>query len=226
VEILLASTIGVFIALVAVGTLRAISSSAEMVDNNIDTASQLRFAAQKITADLVNLYRDRNPQNTRFVGTIVPTESGTASCLTLYTVGRVNARASQPEGDVYEVEYRLINSETGSILCRRLWPNPDKNEPPGGVLSVIAEDIGLFEVRYYDGQNWQDEWPEEMQSIPNLVAVTIAPGYEDPRNKLVESFIVNFPRLMRQQSPPSETTGQFETTELSNITELQEGERQ
>ena len=69
VEVLAASVIGAFIALVAVGTLKAISASAQVVDNNVDTASEVRFASNMIARDLINLYHDNNSRNTKLIGT-------------------------------------------------------------------------------------------------------------------------------------------------------------
>jgi prepilin-type N-terminal cleavage/methylation domain-containing protein len=107
VEVLLASMIGAFVALVAVGTLRAISSSSEMMENNISTSSEARFAAKMVARDLMNLYRDNDLRKTKLVGLAKETGQGLVSCLSFYAVGRTKARIEEPEGDVYEVEYYL-----------------------------------------------------------------------------------------------------------------------
>ncbi len=192
VEVMIASVIGAFVALVAVGTLKAISVSAEMVESNINTAAEVRFSTRMISTDLLNLYRDRDLRNTKFVGTVEETEYGQTGCLTFYTVGRTKARFGQPEGDVYEVEYYLMKNDEELLLMRRLWPNPDEEAQPGGILSVIAENIDVFEVRYFDGQDWQTEWPEEMRSVPELVEVTIVARQPGRTDVVVETFIVNF----------------------------------
>jgi len=193
VEVLVASMLGTFVALVTVGTFKAFSASAEMVESNIDAAGEVRFASKLIATDLVNLYRDSSSEYTKLVGTIEETEVGELSCLTFYTAGRAKARIDQPEGDVYEVEYYLLKDEEQSALFRRLWPNPNEEAEPGGILTVIAEDIDVFEVRYFDGEEWQIEWPEEMESVPELVEVTIA-AEQVRGDAAVESFIVNFTR--------------------------------
>lgn len=211
VEVLAASTIGVFIALVAMGTLRVISASAEMVDSNINAAAEVRFASSIISRDLLNLYRDANIKNTRLIGRVIESDEGAVSCLTLYSVGRIKARIDQPEGDVYEVEYSLLKGEEKSALCRRLWPNPDPNEDElRGILSVIAEDIEVFAVRYFDGEEWQIEWPEEMESVPELVEVNIAAKQPGRTDMTVESFIVNFPRSGWREAGAPEGSGQEE----------------
>jgi len=195
VEVMVASVIGAFIALVAVGALRAVSGGAERIDTSIETAAEVRFAANLVSRDLRNLYRDRNVENMKFVGELVQSQADAVSRLVFYTVGRVKARFEQPEGDVYEVEYFLQKSrdDDRTVLFRRLWPNPEKEAEPGGVLAPVAENIGVFEVRYFDGEQWQLEWPEKMESIPKLVEVTI--GSRGERGVAVtETFLASFPR--------------------------------
>jgi len=195
VEVLVASTIGVFIALVAVGALRAITASSGMVDRNINAAAEVRFAAQMITRDLQNLYTDDNIENTKFIGTVEDLEEDNyTSYLIFYTLGRVKARFDQPEGDLYEVEYYLMQEGENLSLMRRLWPNPSEELEPGGILTVIAENIATFNVQYFDGEEWSEEWPEEMQALPDLVSISIAARQSDRTNPPSESIIVNLTR--------------------------------
>jgi len=192
VEVLVASTIGVFIAMVSVGALRAIMASAEMVDGNINAAAEVRFAANMISRDLQNFYNDGNIENTKFIGTVEPLEQDNyTSYLIFYTTGRTKARIDQPEGDLYEVEYYLMQEGETSSLMRRLWPNPHEELEPGGILTVIAEDIAAFEVQYFDGEEWSEEWPEEMQALPDLVSISIVAKKPDRSNPPSESIIVN-----------------------------------
>jgi type II secretion system protein J len=148
-----------------------------------------------IARDLVNIYRDEEMENTRFIGTIQEVSDGiSSSYLMFYTVGRTKARAGQPEGDVYEVEYSLAADEERSVLSRRLWPNPNKELEPGGVLTVIAEDIEAFYVQYYDGEEWTEEWPEEMRSLPHLVEINIIASQSGTDDPLSQSLIIPLTR--------------------------------
>jgi general secretion pathway protein J len=208
-EVLVASTISGFVALIAVGALNAIAGSAQTVNRMTETTSEIRFAARMIARDLANLYRDANPQNMKLTGSSQGGAEGGPPYLTFYASGRAKARANQPEGDVYEVEYFLGtreqspeqqkakaagSSQEATVLFRRLWPNPDKDRTPGGVLTPIAENIGVFQVRFYDGKQWGDEWTEEMQSLPELVEVTLATLPPDKGDPIVETMTVTFPR--------------------------------
>ncbi|MHC4485651.1 MAG: type II secretion system protein GspJ [Planctomycetota bacterium] len=216
VEVLVASTIGTFVALVAVGTLRAITASSEMVERNISAAAEVRFASNMIARDLVNLYRDENIENTELIGTVEESEQGNISYLVFYTVGRAKARIGQPEGDIYEVEYCLVRDEEKSLLMRRLWPNPNEENEPRGILTVIAEDIDLFEVRYFDGEEWSNEWPEEMEILPQLVEVNIVAKVPSRGEPAVESFVVNFVRSAVEAASTAESDDQESSGEESS----------
>ena len=194
VEVLVASTIGAFIVLVAMGTLKAVTSCTEMVDHNINAAAEVRFAATTLQRDLVNFYRDPNKANAKFVGTVETSGQESISYLVFYTVNRIKARVAEPEGDVYEVEYYLLKDEDKSVIMRRLWPNPNEELEPGGILSIIAEDIDVFEIRYFDGEEWSGEWPEDMEILPQLVEVNIAGKLPAKGQPATQSFVVNFTR--------------------------------
>jgi general secretion pathway protein J len=207
-EVLVASTISGFVAIVAVGALNALAGSAQKVNRTTETTSEIRFAARMMARDLANLYRDPNPQNMKLLGSSVGAALGGPPFLTFYVTGRAKARANQPEGDVYEVEYFLGTrqqqtaraeeaSEDNTVLFRRLWPNPDKERDPGGILTPIAENIGLFQVRFWDGKQWTDQWTEEMQSLPECFEVTLATLPPEKGEPIVETFTVTFPRLSK-----------------------------
>jgi len=195
IEVMVASTIGAFIMLVAVGALKAITSSAEIMDGNINISAEVRFASNILKRDLVNFYRDENIENTKLIGTTGESGQEGISYLIFYTVNRAKARADQPEGDIYEVEYYLMKDDEKSLLMRRLWPNPnEEDEEPGGILAAIAEDIDIFQVRYFDGEEWSTEWPEEMEVLPQLIEVNIVSKPPSRGEPTMESFVVNFTR--------------------------------
>jgi general secretion pathway protein J len=205
VEVMAAVTIGAFIMMVAVGTLKAITSSAELVETNISAAAEVRFAMNLIKRDLVNLYRDENKENTKLIGTTEESSAGNVSYVVFYTVNRMKARADQPEGDVYEVEYSLLQDGEQSLLMRRLWPNPNDEYEPGGILAVIAEDIEVFEVRYFDGEEWANEWPEEMEVLPQLIEVSIVGRPQSRGTPSMESVMVNLTRSVTATTAASES---------------------
>lgn len=211
VEVLVATTIGSFIALVAVGSLRVIIGGSEAVNNTINAAAEARFAANTIARDLANVYRDGDSANIRFIGTIEELDDGSSTAhLLFYTLGRTKARALQPEGDIYEVEYYLAKDEESSALMRRLWPNPHEELDPGGLLTVIAEDIEMFDISYFDGEEWAEEWPEEMESLPHLAEITLVAKQKGRGTPLMESVIMNFVRSQGGEGASLAGSGQMQ----------------
>jgi general secretion pathway protein J len=210
-EVLIASTLSTFIALAAVAALKTVTDSTQVVNRATETAGEVRFAARMMARDLANLYRDSDAKNMRLVGASQEADSGGPVHLTFYAVGCTKARADQPEGDVYEVEYFLNKSETPDVepekqkfvLFRRLWPNPDKQRQPGGILSPIAENIDVFQMRFYDGRQWVNEWREELQAVPEVVEVTLIAQATERANPVQQKFMVNFPRLAAKAAAPS-----------------------
>ncbi len=191
VELMIATMLSAFIMLVAVGSLRAITATSERMAGTVDTASEARYAARSIQTDLMNIYRDSNSLNRRLIGRIIESGDGLITSLTFYAVGRTKARFDQPEGDVYEVEYYLLKGEQTSKLYRRLWPNPDKDMIPGGILTELVDNIELFSFRFFDGQaqQWIDQWSsDDMEALPDLVEYTLVA--RAPSNDLMTQTIV------------------------------------
>ncbi|MGE5294239.1 MAG: type II secretion system protein GspJ [Solirubrobacterales bacterium] len=219
-EVLVASTISGFIAIVAVGAMNAITRTSQTVNRVSEVNAEIRFAARMIAQDLANLYRDANADNIKFIGVSQISETGGPPRLAFYTVGRAKARADQPEGDVYEVEYFLGSreeeesgpaasgsEEENNVLFRRLWPNPDKDREPRGVMTPIAENIGVFYLRFYDGQEWKGEWTEETKTLPKLVEVTIGTATPEKGDPVLETFTVAFPRMAEMSSQGQSSEG-------------------
>ncbi len=216
-EVLVASTISAFITLVAVGALKTVTDSAQAVDRASESSAELRFAARLLERDLMNLYRDQDQRSMRLVGASqTADDTGEPAFLRFYAVGRTKARAAQPESDVYEIEYVLrpdteedLSEELqSSTLYRRLWPNPDRDREPGGILAPIAQDIDVFMLRFFDGQEWTTAWPERMQSIPVLIEVTLASLPEGRGTPAAETFIVSFARLATGRGEGPQRSGQ------------------
>lgn len=209
VEVLLASTITVLITLVAVSALKAVSDTSQIIENTTQTSSGVRFAARMLSHDLANLYRDADPQNMLLIGVSQGADSVDPPSLRFYTVGRMKARPDQPEGDVYEVEYILgeskatagkLGTDSESVrrtLYRRWWPNPDRKRQPGGILCAIAENIDVFQMRFFDGKQWVTQWTEEMRELPQFIEVTLAVMPEGRGEATAQSFVVSFPRVAK-----------------------------
>lgn len=193
-EILVATVITAFVAMVAVSTLRAITVGREKLEDHSDSAAELCYVAHLIKRDLRHLHRDADRKNIKLVGTLRETDGQQSSHLLLYTVNSVRARAEGIEGDLYEVEYVLQQDDDRTALMRRLCPNPEKEDETGGLLMALSENIVGFDINYYDGKEWQRQWPEEQTALPKMMDVTLTIQLTHEQRTMQESFLVTFSR--------------------------------
>jgi len=212
---MVASTIGAFIAMVSIASLRAISASSATVDSVVSRASEVRYAMDMLRRDVVNIQQFGAASDQRLVGLLVQEGDMGTSYLTLRTFCRNKARSDQPEGEVYEVSYYVQQDQERSVLVRQQWPNPQADLEPGGVLMTIAENVQLFLVRYYDGQIWAEEWPEDMEKLPDLVEITlIGEAPTKGGQAITETLMVNIARSVGLE----EDTGTDASGEVGSIT--------
>ena len=208
VEVLVTLTIASFVTVVAMSSLKTMSTTSTRIQTHSDRAAELRFAAARLRRDLKNVYRDKEARRQKFVATLEPSGSGDRLFLTFYCLSRTKARPAEPEGDVCEVEYFLQQTERRSALMRRHQPNPhpegqgqgggDRDGERGGILSVIADGIGLFKARFHDGQEWQEHWAQDTQTLPELVEVTLGLAVDPGKPPLLETVLVTLKRATGQ----------------------------
>lgn len=214
VEVVIASIIGSFIALVAVSALRAVTSSKTIVNNNLAAADELRYATQLIRQDLANVYRDSDGSKIKFVGTFAETDEDMKTSLTMRIVSTRNARRSEVEGDLHDVEYFVMEEEDKSVLMRRICPvvgTEEEDELPGGVMTAIAENIVGFDLKYYDGEEWLPEWLAEQNMFPEMVEITLMTTEEKSRRDptpVIRKILASFPRISANLAQGTSIGGQ------------------
>ncbi|AQT68177.1 type II secretion system protein J [Anaerohalosphaera lusitana] len=200
VEVTIAAVIGSFIAVIAIGALRAAASSRENVEKFLSVNDELRFASNLIRRDIQNVYRSANYGNMQFLGSVSEDSETPSSVLNMKIVSTQKARPQRPESDVYVVEYFIMTEEEKNYLMRRYCPVVGHEEPEetqGGILIPVGENIVGFEVRYFDGTEWLMDWPDTQESLPGLVEVTLAASLSQdssPEDIASTSFMLSFPR--------------------------------
>jgi len=211
VEVVVATVIGAFIAIVAVSSLRTVIAARKAVDEKIVLADELRFAADMMRKDMANVYRTRNRKAMKIIGSTEGHDGVPMVSLKMRIVSSAKARPNAIEGDLYEVEYFIRKDKDRSTLCRRLCPIvgiEEDDQIQGGMLTVIAENIIDMNIIYYDDNEWLDQWEEELERLPSLVQVTLAAaetkGLQDidvlEEIKLeTKKFIMSFPRTGQEK---------------------------
>ncbi len=202
-EVILAAVIGAFVALVAVGTLKAVIDAKQRLEAATNSADELRLITSMISDDIACLYRD--PEFAAFYGTAEEVGNSLIPSLTMRIVSTTPVRRGNPESDVYEVQYFLLRTEEKSCIMRRRCPIvgiEDQEDTGGGILTTIAENVE-FQIRYLDGEQWYDEWPPAMTTLPDMVEFTIISippsdadkPLDEMKNVAVKTFVTTFPRM-------------------------------
>ncbi len=203
-EMVVSSGIGAFIAVVAIGTLRSVMQGRQTIEAHAAVCEEIRYAAERIRIDMANFYRDNSIDNVKLVGTLEDSPSGPIPSLTVRVVSGSCARYGQPESDVYEVQYFLMEQEGKKYLMRRFCPVVSLTqeevyfEEPGGILYAMAENIVTFTVQYFDGYAWLDQWPQEQQSLPEMIQMLLVarlPNDEEVKQPIAKTLTVTFPRV-------------------------------
>lgn len=215
-EVILASTLTAFVAMVAVAGLRSVSSTRQTVDRAWAAADSLRYAADRMERDLASVVRG---QGVIFEGQAADSAMELPMSLRMRVYQNDPARPQAIESDLYEVEYTLLQSEENVLFVRRICPlvgvEIDREETAGGMLTVLSESIVDFQIRYYDGTEWLDEWVTETE-LPRLVMITLAAA-ETSENPAASESQSN-PRLLTRTiwmhfpgEPPLDQAVQIET---------------
>jgi len=161
-----------------------------MVQDRSDRAADLRFAARRVALDLENIVRGTDPNYFRFVTGLENSGYGDQAYLTFWTVSHEKVREGQPEGDVCEVEYYVAQKDDRTLLMRRVWPHPDPNVDPGGVLTVLSDRVAMLKVTCFDGEKWVSDWLETATELPQLIEVSLVGTAPEGGVPSVESILV------------------------------------
>ncbi len=176
-ELLLATSIGALVIVVALVSLRQVSRSRAEAQYYSDISAHGRYALNRIRDDLANFYRSLNLENMRLIGVEGGTEEQATDRLLMQVVqeGWFHGKPSEGQSDIYEVQYGLCEdaAEGGTFLGRRCGPIEETdlgNER--GTLTRVANFITSIRFDYFDGNDWQRKW-EERQGIPKMVRVSL-----------------------------------------------------
>jgi len=222
VELMAASVITAFIAMVAVGGLISVTSARSSLDEVTEVMDELRYTADLLRQDLANVHRDR--QEMLFEGLIEDSAEMVLPRLRFRAIGTSKARPAQPESDVYEIEYLFIPGQDGkNRLCRRVCPivgvEEERDQTAGGVLTKLSEHISYFGVRYFDGAEWTSVWPVEQQLLPTLIEVSMASRVVEKSGKekiYAKQVILTFPRLGDQTALEEEDEAVLDEIEFTD----------
>ena len=174
-EVILAAAMTAFVAATALAGFRTATDTRKAVRLANEAQDTLRFCAMQIEKDLSSVVRGRECE---FEGFAADPELNLPPRLRMHIYSTQKARRSDPESDRYEVEYGLVQNEEEEklLFVRRVCPvlGPEHpEETAGGILTVLSDSVVTFQVRYFDGSLWYDQWTDT-ESLPVLTEVLLA----------------------------------------------------
>jgi prepilin-type N-terminal cleavage/methylation domain-containing protein len=229
VELMAASVITAFLAMVAVGGMISITSARNSLDEVTKVMDELRYASDLLRLDLANVHR--NTQEMLFEGLLEDSGAMAMPRLRFRAIGTSKARPAQPEGDLYEIEYLFFEGQDGKTqLARRVCPvvgiEEAADQTAGGMLTKISDQISFFGVRFFDGTAWTTIWPAEQQLLPTLIEVSLASRVVEKNGKekiYAKQVILTFPRIGDQTATTEEETEEEDTSLEIEFTDPEAG---
>lgn len=122
------------------------------------------------------------------------------------------------DGEIKLVELTVLvpPGSNDHVLVRRVTRNLLSPQPVTPDDEVICRHVASFNLRYYDGTEWQDSWDSTQQTneLPVAVEVTLEldPPANQPLNQPAKKFIRIFPVVCSTLVNDSNTTTTTTTT--------------
>lgn len=181
VELIVASVIGI---MVVGATLSSVSALLRVRARS--TARQEAFAradaaTSLVALDLVSTTRSEDLSHCMVSITSggSPTFESDELLLMSTAIKPVRGEDDGPEGEVYEVQYRLAAAGTATAMWRRCDPGLDDYPDAGGVAAPVTLGVRSLSFQAYDGTNWLDDWNSDVDGLPHAVRVVVTAGSDD-----------------------------------------------
>lgn len=195
-EVLIAiAIIGMIVSLVY-GAFAGTAESKEEIEDGNDIYHQARWALDKMEADLSTAYLSNHPNSyTLFYGVnLFGSDDWPLDEIHFHSFNHVKYNPAARESDQCEVSYYVMeNPDTGQMtLYRREDPTPDDENMAGGEIYELADSVLAFNLRYFDGFEWADEW-DSRDFSEEEVTETQVEQYDEMINTLpmaVEATII------------------------------------
>lgn len=172
--------------------------------------SRASAAADRLALDLKNTVRDGDLYNCRVVIADGGQGESASDQLLLFTRSLQPTRsvASIPEGDRFEVQYRVQPDTrpatkapargaapgTG-VLWRRVDPVPDDVPDGGGVAFPLVERVAGVSIEAFDSKGWYPSWDSDRDGLPHAVKVTVWATSEDGSQRAPARRVVALDRV-------------------------------
>ncbi len=172
--------IGMIVSLIY-GSFARTAESKELIEKGNDIYHEMRWALDKMEADLSTAYLTTNENSyTIFYGVNRDSAGRPVDELHFTSFNHLKFNPEARESDQCEISYFVMeNPENGVLtLYRREDATPDEDNTDGGEFYDLAEGIIMFNLRYFDGVDWLDEWDSRDYSSDEVVDTEVEQNEE------------------------------------------------
>lgn len=224
VELLIAGTIAVLIAVVITSSLSQFGRAREVCKLRMDAHVRAVGALDTVRKELQSTLRSDDLFHCRVL--IVDDHTATVADapglevdrdeLLVYNTRLRTVRETEYNGDgqEFETHLRIEDDDLGSALWMRADSQPDQYERGGGTAMPLMDGVVSLRFEAYDGSTWRDAWDSDLDGLPWALRVTVRalgnePGAQiDPlvRDLVTLQTVVPIDRA----SPPLVQIAQYE----------------
>jgi general secretion pathway protein J len=150
------------------------------MENQGDAYAQARIVLNRMSEEIASIYFSAENPNTGLLGEDRDEYDLPADSLHFTSLSHIRWVKDSRESELCEIGYYLEKDEETGFLFRREDWNVDGTLEEGGITLELAEGIDGLNFRYYDGEEWVDEWDSRIKKgLPKAIEVELI--IRDPR---------------------------------------------
>ncbi len=211
VELIVAAVVGALIAAATASALAQMFRARTQSRSHQQAFIRADTAAARVAMDLATVLRRSDPiqQKVSVVSGGSPGSEHDELLVLMNSQRPLRGVVGEPEGDEYEVQYRVMSGADGrEALWRRMDIAHDEYVDAGGIATPIAGNVVALSVQATDETGeWFEEWDSDSDGLPHAVRVMVTAQSDDGR---VTATAVRVVAIDRVPLPPavdeSETT--------------------
>jgi type II secretory pathway pseudopilin PulG len=210
VELIVAALIGVLIAGATATAMTQLFRARGSSAAHQQAYSRADGAASRIALDLSNALRRNDPlqQKVAVINGGAPGAERDELLMLQKSLRPVRGDPSSPEGDEFEVQYRVMPAADGrDALWRRVDMGHDEYVDAGGIASPITGGVVALSIQANDGSDqWFDEWDSDSDGLPHAVRIVVTAQADDAGARATATRVVAIDRVPIPAPTPTEDT--------------------
>jgi len=185
-EIMISIGILVVILTIVYNTFNSSIRAFTTIDEHGDTYGEARLVLNRMSEEIGSIYMSGDNPNTGLLGEDRDEDDLPFDSLHFTSLSHIRWVKDSRESELCEIGYYLETDREReqTFLFRREDWNVGGALEEGGIALELAERIDGLDFRYYDGEEWVDDWDSKARGgLPKAIEVVLL--VEDPSRKRI-----------------------------------------